>query len=81
MSSTERHSQIHKNENKYISHGPFMKNLSESVIQPTRKGMKINKSIQLKKMREEISGDKHLFQCRLNAKHVVLITDTNTYKY
>lgn len=43
--------------------------------------MKINKSIQLKKMREEISGDEHLVQYRLNAKHVVLIIDTNIYKY
>jgi len=81
MNSTERHSQIHKNANKYIIHGPFMKNLSESVIEPTHKRMKISKSRQLKKMREEISGDERLVQHRLNAKHVVLIIDTNIYKY
>lgn len=32
-------------------------------------------------MREEISGDEHLFKYRINAKYVVVIIDTNIYKY
>lgn len=43
--------------------------------------MKINKSIWSKKLKEEISGDEHLCKYRTNAKYVVLITDTNIYKY
>lgn len=44
---------------KYIIHGPSnkKKNLSEGIIQLSHRWRKINKNKQLKKLREEISGN------------------------
>lgn len=57
---------------------PFVKNRSEGIIQSIHRQMK-KKSIQLKKLREEISGNKHFFKHRINAKYVVLTAGTSIY--